>query len=500
MTDPRAMPLLAGRYRAVERLGEGGMGVVWRAHDEMLHREVAVKEVRLSPHLPQAQREEMRERTMREARAAARLGHPGIVAVHDVVAQDDRPWIVMDLVRGRSLDQAVKQDGPLPPSRVAMIGLAVLDALVLAHRHGIMHRDVKPANIMIAHDGTVLLTDFGIATMEDDPALTSEGLVGSPGYIAPERLRGTEDGPAADLWSLGATLYTAVEGRAPFHRPMPVAILGAVLTQPAPPPQRAGYLGPVLLAMLEKNPRDRPGVAELRAALQQVSRGMPPAPPAPPVATEPVGRPDRRRVPVPALALGAVAVVGVAAGAFVLLGGRQPDPAPRPAPSAAAPAAGRFPTAPAPCELLTIGQVRSLVPGAAAGTGTGTDEKSCVWGDDRQVRLEINRFDPAGRRSGPEVAQEFLLSARSTTQADAGTGLVGTVRPLQNVTGVGKDSFSYDSTNKVLENASTTITFRSSNLLVEVYYAEPGRRLTPRIRQNALKAARLVSEELNSRD
>ncbi|MEV4189571.1 serine/threonine-protein kinase, partial [Streptosporangium canum] len=208
------LPVLAGRYRALGRLGAGGMGVVWRAQDELLHREVAIKEVKLDPSLPEAQRTEMRERTLREARAAARLGHPSIVAVHDVVAQDGRPWIVMDLIRGRSLAQAVRQDGPLPAERAAAIGLAVLDALTLAHSRGIMHRDVKPANIMLAHDGGVLLTDFGIATLEGDVQLTSpDALVGSPGYMAPERLRGTGDGPAADLWSLGATLYTAVEGQ-----------------------------------------------------------------------------------------------------------------------------------------------------------------------------------------------------------------------------------------------------------------------------------------------
>ncbi|MFC7644794.1 serine/threonine-protein kinase [Streptosporangium lutulentum] len=239
MADP-SLPVLAGRYRALERLGEGGMGVVWQARDELLHREVAIKEVRIDPHLPEAHRVEMRERTLREARAAARLSHPSIVAVHDVIAQDGRPWIVMDLVRGRSLGQAMRADGPLPPRWVAAIGLAVLDALALAHSRGIVHRDVKPANIMLAQDGGVLLTDFGIATLEGEVQLTSpDALVGSPGYIAPERLRGTGDGPAADLWSLGATLYAAVEGRGPFQRDTPVATLGAVLTQETPfPPGR----------------------------------------------------------------------------------------------------------------------------------------------------------------------------------------------------------------------------------------------------------------------
>nr|BFE86940.1 hypothetical protein GCM10020093_095410 [Planobispora longispora] len=211
-----ALPVLAGRYRAVERLGAGGMGVVWRARDELLHREVAVKEVNLGPHLPEAQRAEMRERTLREARAAARLSHPSIVAVHDVIAQDGRPWIVMDLVRGHSLEQVIRARGPLPPERVAAIGLAVLDALVLAHSRGILHRDVKPANIMIDRGGGVLLTDFGIATLEGDVQLTSpDALVGSPatsprsGCAAPATARP----PTCGRWARRSTPPSRARGR-----------------------------------------------------------------------------------------------------------------------------------------------------------------------------------------------------------------------------------------------------------------------------------------------
>ncbi|WP_239139608.1 serine/threonine-protein kinase, partial [Sphaerisporangium krabiense] len=185
------MTLLAGRYRLIAPIGQGGMGTVWRAADELLRQEVAIKEVLLPPELGAEHRAELRERTLREARAAASLrSHPSIVTVHDVVLEGGQPWIVMELVRGRSLDKIVREGGPLPPARVAAIGLAVLDALGAAHAAGILHRDVKPGNVLITDDGRVLLTDFGIATIAGDPALTQAGLLsGSPGYTAPERLR-----------------------------------------------------------------------------------------------------------------------------------------------------------------------------------------------------------------------------------------------------------------------------------------------------------------------
>lgn len=386
MADP-GLPVLAGRYRAIDRLGAGGMGVVWRARDELLHREVAIKEVKLGPGLPEAQRAEMRERTLREARAAARLGHPSIVTVHDVISQDGRPWIVMDLIRGRSLQQVVRASGPIDPRRAAAIGVAVLDALALAHSRGIMHRDVKPANIMLADDGGVLLTDFGIATLEGDVQLTSpDALVGSPGYIAPERLRGTGDGPAADLWSLGAALYTAVEGRGPFHRGSSAATLGAVLTEETPVPARAGELAPVLLAVLDKDPRRRPGEAALRAALQRVARGLPAGPLFPEERTGPARTARRGRT---GLLVGAgLAVVAAAVAGTVVLTSSD-DPA-RSAPSGPDPRAGRFTTAPAPCSLLTPAQVRAAGPtgkplpmGAMDGHGP-----SCTW-------------TAAGRSAGP---------------------------------------------------------------------------------------------------
>ncbi|WP_327085814.1 serine/threonine protein kinase [Nonomuraea sp. NBC_01738] len=203
---------VSNRYRLIEPLGEGGMGVVWRAHDEFLDRTVAIKEVRYTG-VGEAKRAELNARTIREARTAGRLDHPSVIVIHDVIEEDGRPWIVMHLVPSRSLAEVVRQDGPLPPARVAAIGLAVLDALRVAHAAGVLHRDVKPENVLLAHDGRVVLTDFGIASLETDQALTATGgLVGTPAYMPPERLNGQPAGPESDLWSLGATLYAAVQG------------------------------------------------------------------------------------------------------------------------------------------------------------------------------------------------------------------------------------------------------------------------------------------------
>ncbi|QTA34205.1 Serine/threonine-protein kinase PknD [Streptomyces sp. CA-256286] len=211
--------VLAGRYRLGEVLGRGGMGKVWRAHDEVLHRTVAVKELTAGLYVAEADRLVLHARTQKEARAAARITHPGVVTVHDVIEYDKRPWIVMQYVDGPSLADQAKESGEIAPREAARIGLHVLSALRAAHGAGVLHRDVKPGNVLLARDGQVLLTDFGIAAIEGDSTITRTGeLVGSIDYLAPERVRGGDPGPASDLWSLGATLYTAVEGRSPFRR------------------------------------------------------------------------------------------------------------------------------------------------------------------------------------------------------------------------------------------------------------------------------------------
>ncbi|MFA1539858.1 serine/threonine-protein kinase [Actinomadura monticuli] len=266
--------LLAGRYRLESVVGRGGMGTVWRARDETLDREVAVKEVVLPAGLGDDERENRHRRTLREARASARLNHPGVVTVHDVVDEDDRPWIVMELVRARSLQEIVDEDGPLPPGRVAAIGVQIAGALRAAHAIGILHRDVKPANVLVADDDRAVLTDFGIAQLAGDATLTGTGLImGSPAYMSPERVNGDPAIPASDLWALGATLYAATEGKAPHHRSDAMAVLAAVMTQDVPPPRNAGPLAPVLTGLLERDPVRRLSGDRAEEALKAVASG-----------------------------------------------------------------------------------------------------------------------------------------------------------------------------------------------------------------------------------
>ncbi|HZO65476.1 MAG TPA: serine/threonine-protein kinase [Kribbellaceae bacterium] len=264
--------LLAGRYRLLQPLGQGGMGVVWRSRDELLGRDVAVKEVLIPPELSHGERETLRERTLREARSAARLSHPNVVTIFDVVEEAGRPWIVMEFVASRSLAEVLREDGPLPPRQVAEVGRQVLAALRVAHAAGVLHRDVKPSNVLLGRDGRVVLTDFGIATLEGDPSLTTSGmLLGSPAFIAPERVQARGTGPESDLWSLGATLYTAVEGRPPYDRGAPLPTLAAVVTETADPPRLAGPAWPVIERLLRKDPAERIGAEEADRLLRNLA-------------------------------------------------------------------------------------------------------------------------------------------------------------------------------------------------------------------------------------
>lgn len=267
-TDGR---LLAGRYRLGEVLGRGGMGTVWRAVDETLGRTVAVKELRFPSAIEEDEKRRLITRTLREAKAIARIRNNGAVTVYDVVDEDDRPWIVMELIEGKSLAEAVREDGVLEPKRAAEIGLALLDVLRSAHREGILHRDVKPSNVLIAEDGRVVLTDFGIAQVEGDPSVTSTGmLVGAPSYISPERARGHKPGPPADLWSLGGLLYASVEGSPPYDKGSAIATLTAVMTEPLDPPKNAGPLEEVIYGLLTRDPEQRLDDAGARALLNDV--------------------------------------------------------------------------------------------------------------------------------------------------------------------------------------------------------------------------------------
>jgi eukaryotic-like serine/threonine-protein kinase len=256
--EPGGERVIAGRYRLLSPLGEGGMGTVWRARDEVLRREVAVKEVRAPAGLPAGDVARMYTRLEREAWAAARVTHPNVVTVYDVATDDGRPWIVMELVRGLSLADLLAAEGPLAPRRAAGIGAEVLAALRAAHEAGVLHRDVKPGNVLLANDGRVVLTDFGIAVVEGSSALTMTGeVVGSPEFLAPERALGRTPGPESDLWSLGVLLYAAVEGASPFRQDTPLSTLRAVVDEELPAPRRAGPLAPVIEGLLRKDPAGR---------------------------------------------------------------------------------------------------------------------------------------------------------------------------------------------------------------------------------------------------
>ncbi|WAU86614.1 protein kinase [Streptomyces sp. Qhu-G9] len=269
--------LLAGRYRLADSIGSGGMGRVWRARDEVLHRAVAIKELTAALYVSESERAVLLARTRAEARAAARINHSAVVTVHDVLEHDGRPWIVMELIEGHSLADAVKESGRVEPREAARVGLWVLRALRAAHSAGVLHRDVKPGNVLLSEDRRVLLTDFGIAQVEGDTTITRTGeIVGSVDYLAPERIRGQDPGPSADLWALGATLYTAVEGRSPFRRTTPLTTMQAVVGEEPDELENAGPLASVITALLRKDPARRPGPEEAEQMLAEAAEGRTP--------------------------------------------------------------------------------------------------------------------------------------------------------------------------------------------------------------------------------
>jgi serine/threonine protein kinase len=270
--------VIAGRYRLEAPVGRGAMGVVWRARDLLLDRDVAVKEVHIAETLTDDERANAYQRTLREAKTAARLNHPGVVTVYDVAEDGGRPWIVMQLVSAQSLDQVLAASGPLSPRRTAEVGRQLLSALSVAHAAGVMHRDVKPSNVLLGRDDRAVLTDFGIATFQGDPRLTQTGMVmGSPGFTAPERIRGEDASPASDLWSLGATLFAAVEGHGPYERRGgAITTMSAIINEDAPPASGAGALGPVIAALLSREPADRPDAS---AATRMINDALPLLPP-----------------------------------------------------------------------------------------------------------------------------------------------------------------------------------------------------------------------------
>ncbi|MBX7547287.1 serine/threonine-protein kinase [Streptomyces sp. NPDC004232] len=395
--------LVAGRYRLADSIGSGGMGRVWRAHDEVLHRTVAVKELTAALYVSDSDRAVLLARTRAEARAAARINHSAVVTVHDVLEHDGRPWIVMELVEGNSLADEVKERGRVEPREAARIGLWVLRALRAAHSAGVLHRDVKPGNVLLGKDGRVLLTDFGIAQIEGDSTITRTGeVVGSVDYLAPERVRGHDPGPSSDLWALGATLYTAVEGRSPFRRTSPLSTMQAVVEEEAAETRHAGALGPVISALLRKEPDRRPGAEEAEQLLAEAAEGR---------------RPDAAQAFVPTQNSGlhtSSASVGYGPGTSGTgygTGATVPgygDPA--------APGAGRSmtgPTAVAPAPRGPAGS--AAVPAGRGGAGRGRPRRRL-----RTLALVVAAAAVLG--GGAAVAVQEWGAAASSTGSSGGAG------------------------------------------------------------------------------
>ncbi|NKE58233.1 serine/threonine protein kinase [Lentzea sp. PSKA42] len=268
--------LVAGRYRLSQRIGSGAMGVVWTAHDERLHRTVAVKQLLLQPGLAEADTDEAKRRAMREGRIAARLQHPHAVAVYDVAEDDSQPWLIMEYLPSKSLSAVLSERGTLPPRDVASIGMQVASALAAAHNAGIVHRDIKPGNVLLGDDGTVKITDFGISRATGDVTVTATGmLAGTPAYLAPEVAKGYDPGSPSDVFSLGSTLYAAIEGQPPFGlSENTIALLHKVASGKVDPPRNAGPMTALLMRLLRAEPEDRPTMAEARDALAAVANGQ----------------------------------------------------------------------------------------------------------------------------------------------------------------------------------------------------------------------------------
>ncbi|MFD7920670.1 serine/threonine-protein kinase [Streptomyces sp. NPDC059740] len=447
--------LLADRYRLTAVLGRGGMGTVWRARDEVLGRVVAVKELRFPGGVEEDEKRRLITRTLREAKAIARIRNNGAVTVYDVVDEDDRPWIVMELVEGRSLAEVIRDDGPLEPRRAAEVGLAVLDVLRAAHRESILHRDVKPSNVLMSDDGRVVLTDFGIAQVEGDPSVTSTGmLVGAPSYISPERARGQKPGPPADLWSLGGLLYACVEGVPPYDKGSAIATLTAVMTEPLQPPKRAGGLEKVIAGLLVKDPDKRLDDAGARALLTEALAEPEPKAAEPPAdATRAMALPPAPATSSPAGAKaskatrsesGKAAQAGkAAAGGAAAAGAAEAAAKSRAKPSGAAPAAsaadtappkapGGGPAAPAPAGAGPAGVPRRVIAIAAVVLVLVVLGAVLVYtlgqGDDERA----GRHD--GKKATPTASGSPSGSAQATSQGGQGAE-----------SGASKDSSGHDS-------------------------------------------------------
>ncbi|MEO3786002.1 serine/threonine-protein kinase [Actinocorallia sp. B10E7] len=451
MTSGRSV--MDGRFELLERLGSGGMGTVWRALDLVLQREVALKEVRPGggevPPDDAALAGMYRERVLREARALARIDHPHVVTIHHIIDSPDMPypWLVMELVRGESLQDRLAR-GALTPLEAARVGRGVLAALQAAHRAGICHRDIKPGNVLLREDGSPVLTDFGIAVLEEASRVTATGgLVGSPEYIAPERLHGREGDPASDLWSLGMLLYVAVEGHNPVRRTTLAATLAAVMTAQIPAPRQAGPLAEAIGALLVPDPAARPDAALLDRMLA-AAEGQPTSPSVPFPAPHPPGPgpipstvpafaapPPRRQNPALLVLAGAGAVVLVFALAFFAVqalerdegrtvtagpsaGTRQPEPT-ETSEKVVSEEGGRLPESARPTSLLTPAGIRGVI--TAFEKATGNDKFAAFTVYEEYAYAEV----PVPGRS--KATDRYLYRNGEVTKQGAGTSDEGTV-------------------------------------------------------------------------
>ena len=404
--------LLAGRYRLGGVLGRGGMGTVWRAKDETLGRTVAVKELRLPARIDEDEKRRLITRTFREAKAIARIRNNGAVTVYDVIDEDNRPWIVMELVEGKSLAEVIREDGLLTPKRAAEVGLAILDVLRSAHREGILHRDVKPSNVLIAEDGRVVLTDFGIAQVEGDPSITSTGmLVGAPSYISPERARGHKPGPAADLWSLGGLLYASVEGVPPYDKGSAIATLTAVMTEPMEQPKNAGPLEKVIYGLLVKDPEQRLDDAGARTMLTEVIH-------APEPKDEPEPQDATKVVPLPELPVDAPAKKGSSGGRAAGGSKKGEEPVERFRGALRSVRKGKGAAAAAAGAAAVVGAGKTGAEKAGAGKAADTEAPTTPEGSEGKAAKASNSTSASASTSAAPAASSSSPSPSSSAPAE----------------------------------------------------------------------------------
>ncbi|MGS2641007.1 protein kinase domain-containing protein [Streptosporangium sp. LJ11] len=478
---------LALRYLLLRPLGHGGMGTVWLARDEMLDREVAVKEVRIPEGGDERSRAELVAGVVREAEVMARLRHPAIVAVHDVLVEDGRPWIVMERLHGRNLAEELAARGPRLPLQVASIGAFLLEALVAAHAYDVQHRDVKPGNVFLTNDGRVVLTDFGIARFPDRPTPTGASqVIGTPGFIAPERLAGENGGPASDLWSLGATLFVALEGVPPYDG-SPADVIRATLTQDPRPPRVAGPLTSLLQWLMAREPEARPDAEIALGLLRQIADGESPRVTAP----QTIGRRSRRWTPTVLLAV-AAAVVSAAAAILVT---REPLPAARPVSPV-------FEKAVNLCKALSPEQVTRFLGAPAGGRAS---ENGCEWtirGAGVELTALTGSDTPDPWSLNPGSAHE-LFAALERRQIHGTRDMewiwyeIGiedgqrmTRSAPRTLTDVGDEAFSWNAANAEGRVRMIVITFRLGNLVADLHYANLRTVSDDALRQAGLEAAR----------